>query len=899
MKLSNKVFMIVCLGFISLIAILYIFSKNNLLEQYNDIEILRVEDNVKKVVKYINRDIENINSVVLDYSLWDDTYNFMNDHNEEYIDSNFRDLTIFNRLKISFLMFIDKNGKIIYSENVNEEDSFNNLQKDEAEELAAQVSVLSKLKDKKEVKGIIQLKNKTLIVSANNIRKSDGTGDSRGIYVNVRFLDKIELDELNTNLGFKVESLPYSYSEISSSDRNVDDVYVKIQNRDVISGYGVIKDLFGKSVILLKLDSDRVGLKEALKNVNYFITVLILTVFIFYGAVILLINLLVVRRIIDINNTINKVETEEDLSVNLSVAGFDEIAELSVNFNKMFKRLKKSRDEIIESERKYHLLFSNMAESFAYNKIVTDKDGRPIDFTILEVNDVFLKVANIEHEAIINKQITELIPSLKTKNKEVIDTFARIALSGTSERLEEVFIDEFNSWYSIIAYGTESGYFAFILSDITEKKKAQEKILRLAYKDDLTGFPNRKGIIESIKRAMKEKQRIFAILFIDLDDFKSINDSLGHIAGDFVLMQVSSRLNTLKNENITIGRLGGDEFIILQENIETIAEAESLAESIKHIFRQGFMYRGNELHVQASIGISMYPNDGTKVAALMKSSDIAMYAAKKNGGHGYKIYSNNMNGTALEELMLENYLRKALELEQFILYLQPIGDIQTMKITNVEALIRWNHQGKILPPSTFLLLAKKIGKMVSIDNWVLRKGCKYCKKLHEDGLENVSISINTSFKQLSQDNFVEKVIFALEDAKLDPSYLSLEITEDEAMEDVEFTIDILKRLKELGIRISLDDFGTGYSSLSYVNKLPIDTLKIDKSLIEFVDKDQRNAEIIKSIIIMSHSLNIKVVAEGIETEEQLNMLRDLNCDYVQGYYLGRPMDYENFIENNK
>ena len=423
-----------------------------------------------------------------------------------------------------------------------------------------------------------------------------------------------------------------------------------------------------------------------------------------------------------------------------------------------------------------------------------------------------------------------------------------------------------------------------------------EKLLALVYYDPLTGLPNRKKMIEKFNIIINNKNEKFAVFFIDLDNFKNINDNFGHQAGDYVLIQVSEILkSTIRSDDI-IGRIGGDEFIIILGKLKSSANAEKIALKIGERLSSAFIYKENHLFVGASIGISIFPEHGTSVDTLIKNADIAMYEVKHKGGYGYTIYSSKMDDKTINKLEMKRKLNNAMENNEFRAYYQPIIDLKSMKIISSEALIRWCHEDKIIPPAEFIPIAKNIGEIVVLDNWMLENACIQCKKWHELGAKDFIISVNTSFKQLKQANFIELVLNILDTYSLSPMYLNLEITEDEAMEDYELIISILTRLKYHGIKISLDDFGTGYSSLSYVTRLPIDIIKIDKSLITNLEIDFKNTFIIKLIILMAHNLNIKVVAEGIENEAQFIILKDLKCDFIQGYFIGKPMAASDFEE---
>jgi len=375
---------------------------------------------------------------------------------------------------------------------------------------------------------------------------------------------------------------------------------------------------------------------------------------------------------------------------------------------------------------------------------------------------------------------------------------------------------------------------------------------------------------------------------------------MGHEAGDIILQQVVLRLQKIAHIKEYIFRMGGDEFIIIYNNLQKINDAEALAKEINSILKPPFFYKNNNFYIGASIGISFYPKDGIDLQTLMKNSDTAMYEAKRSETNTYKVFSSEMNEKAISTLQMGNALRVAVENNEFVLHYQPIINITSLEAIGCEALIRWRHDNKIIYPGEFVKIAKDIGIMVTIDNWVLFNSCKQCKAWHEKGLKNLYVSVNVSFNQLKQPNFTKMVSKILNNLNLSPVYLNLEITEDEAMVDVNLIIEILKQLKAIGIKISLDDFGTGYSSLSYVNKLSIDTLKIDRSLIQNLAYSSKDLEILKSIIYMAHNLNVGVIIEGVETKEQLEILKSLDCQLIQGYLFSKPLEvnaFEEFIKH--
>jgi diguanylate cyclase (GGDEF)-like protein len=423
--------------------------------------------------------------------------------------------------------------------------------------------------------------------------------------------------------------------------------------------------------------------------------------------------------------------------------------------------------------------------------------------------------------------------------------------------------------------------------DITERKRAEEQIRSLAYQDSLTGLPNRLLFGDRLRVAVAQAHRLghrLAVLFLDLDRLKVINDSLGHSTGDRMIAEVGQRLRTCVREGDTVARLGGDEFTLLLPAIGQAVDAAKVAEKVLEVLRAPVRVDGRELYVTASLGISVYPEDGRDAETLLKNSDTAMYRAKDQGRDHYQLYTSAMNATALERLALENSLRKALVQDELVLHYQPVLDLQSGRVHGVESLLRWNHpeMGMVLP-AEFIPLAELTGLILPMGPWTLRQACRQAQAWHRQVAPELAVSVNLSARQFQQADLARQVAGALEEAGLHPRFLELEITETNAMHHAESTIRTLRELKSLGVRLSIDDFGTGYSSLSYLKRFPIDTLKIDKSFIRDIDSDPDDAAIATAVIAMARTLELDVVAEGVETEEQLRFLAEHGCDRIQGY----------------
>ncbi|MEP7329664.1 MAG: EAL domain-containing protein, partial [Betaproteobacteria bacterium] len=437
-----------------------------------------------------------------------------------------------------------------------------------------------------------------------------------------------------------------------------------------------------------------------------------------------------------------------------------------------------------------------------------------------------------------------------------------------------------------------------IARDVTQAHRAEEKIRRLAHFDELTGLPNRTMFMHTLQRASSLAQRrnkTFALFFIDLDRFKNINDSLGHEAGDHLLQDVARRLRHHLRESDTVARLGGDEFVVLVEDCADERELDAIAQNILNAVGRPYILSGQEYHVTGSIGISMYPADGQDPAALLKNADIAMYLAKDRGKNNFQFYSPQQNAHSFERLALESALRHALGRSEFMLHFQPKVEIATGNIVGVEALLRWNHPDlQMVMPNQFIPLAEETGLIVPIGRWVLHTACAQSVAWQREGLPPLRVAVNLSARQFAHDGLLGDIASALDETGLAPTGLELEITESMVMQDSERAVTTLTRLREMGITVSIDDFGTGYSSLGYLKRFPVDNVKVDRSFIKDLPHDQDDAAITRAVIAMAQSLRMRVIAEGVETREQLQFLREQGCDECQGYYLSRPLPADEF-----
>lgn len=533
-----------------------------------------------------------------------------------------------------------------------------------------------------------------------------------------------------------------------------------------------------------------------------------------------------------------------------------------------------------------------------------NRDGFYLDYEPGNEMQGHNAIAAFPSEACVGKHITEVLPReiaerLLEQMRGVLDT--QHVRSVDYELVRFGAVHHFEA--RLVATGASE--VLGLVRDISERKRTEEQIRRLAYCDSLTGIPNRQAFLETLERELhrsKAGNKKFAVLFMDLDAFKRINDTLGHNVGDHLLKVVSERLReTIRPSDLVsrgdqshnLARLGGDEFTILIPDLERVENALAVAHRVKEAMRRPFLIEGNEIFVTASIGISLFPEDGDDCNSLLKFADTAMYHAKNCGKNNAKLYSSSLTMQIMSHVKLEVGLRKALKNEELYLLYQPQIEVRTGEIVGVEALVRWRHPERgIISPTEFIPLAEETGLIVPIGEWVLRTACNQAKAWQRLARRSVRMAVNLSAKQFKDENLTQIVLSALHDTGLDPKLLELELTEGTLMDDARATMATLEQLRGIGVYLSIDDFGTGYSSMNYLKRFDVRALKIDKSFISGLPQDSENAAITRAIIAMAHGLKMVVVAEGVETGEQLVMLQEYGCDMVQGFYLGHPSPHE-------
>lgn len=560
------------------------------------------------------------------------------------------------------------------------------------------------------------------------------------------------------------------------------------------------------------------------------------------------------------------------------------------------------------------VVFSDITEEYKTRErlrlsskiIETAQEGIMIttpDATIVDVNHAFEEITGYSRDEVIGKK-----PSINQSGRHDAGFYEDMwqQLTNKGEWHGEIWDrrksgEVYPKLLSINAVQDELGetsHYVGIFSDITKQKQTEEELQKLAYYDHLTNLPNRTLFTERLNQVLtiaERQQNGVALLFIDLDRFKYINDTLGHAAGDELLEHISRRLLEQTRQSDTVSRLGGDEFTVILSDTSNPDDVAQIAQKLVDTLKEPVDIMGHEVRVGGSIGIALYPDDGGDTETLTKHADTAMYKAKESGRGNYQFFTPQMNEQVADRLVIEAELHRALENEEFILHYQPKLDLGSGEIVGMEALVRWQHaEMGMVSPAKFIPLAEETGLIVSLGNWILEQACRQVVEWSRTAGRSFKLAVNLSARQFRQSDLIAEIERVIDITGIEPSCLELEITESILMGDIDSALRMMEQIRSLGVQLAIDDFGTGFSSLNYLKRFPINTLKIDQSFVRDLTVDSEDAAIVKSIIALGHSLQLSVVAEGVEDQSQLDFLQQHSCDVVQGYFISKPLSVDDF-----
>ena len=772
----------------------YLILHTVMQDKINILEDKYIIENVERTKKEIFKEIEVLDTIVMDWAVWDNSYQFMIDKNPEYIKANLSEDTL-NNLKINIMLFIDNKGNLVHGEGYD-------LQKKES--VPIDEALLKYIKDhsllqnndvKYRKSGIVTLNGKDLILlSICPILTSAGEGPINGyIVLGANFTEK-KIADIGEELSSEIKLTFLKDFEYDQKifDLKDDKIQIDAVSDQKIIGRAFLDDIDGKHLLLLSIEKNRdinnigeAGIKATLWLLLglFFLFAIIITVILDRG---------ILLRFQELSNDIRKIGEGKDLSVRLKRQNIDdELTDVSNEINGMLGALERSQ------------LFLSKSES---------------------------------------------------------------ALKKSIEKLQD---------------------------EVLEHQKTQEQIKYIAYHDTLTGLPNRNLLNELLVHSItlaERNNKCMAVLFLDIDGFKMINDSKGHGMGDQILQEVAERLLKTLRKSDVIARHGGDEFIVIIEELDNCSGVELIANKIVNCFQEPFHLENQDYFLTTSVGVAVYPADGQTPDMLIKNADIAMYKAKENGKNQYLFCTPVMKDVANETMELSTNLYRAIEKNELELYYQPQLSCHNNQIMGIEALIRWRHPVMgLISPAKFIPIAEKTGLILPIGEWVLRTACQQNKKWQEQGLPKIRMGVNLSLRQFHNNDLLNLVEAVLKETKLAPQYLELEITETIAMKEKSYIINTLNAFRQIGVSIAIDDFGTEYSSLSYLKHLPMDRLKVAMQFIRGIGIDHKDEALAKGIIVLAKSIGMNVIAEGVETKEQLEFLKNHNCDEIQGYYFFKPL----------
>lgn len=814
----------------------------------------------------------------------DDEVNFYNELIHIQVDDEYKDIIdvyINNIFKANVIDFkCDFNSENNSIKNVFFQD---NSYSDVYEEIINKVNS-SILKDRNSSSGTMYIDGNYYGVS---YKKLD---DNNNYAIFTKKIDANILEKIGKSTNSKVELANEAYEDNKVKVITPEGIeYIFEYGTDTITSHSVVNSINNDEEIFIKVKQT----KEVQNSIHEkFKTFLIIVISVAISINIILyvfIKNKIIKRIISVNSSVHNISGDDYKLKRISQDYInDEISDLKININNMLERVNSANLKVENSESKHRGVINTMTNGFIYCKVIRDDNNKVIDGEIIDINRAASNMLNI------NKWEGENITTILREDihiKEIILKHLNEIKVNSQVMIDKEIEFPNKNWGVITINKIEQGFFFIIINDVTKIKTNSEKMEYLANYDELTSIYNRRKLIKYIEEL--EKNNIeYNFLFIDLDNFKGLNDSLGHEEGDGILKEVSKILLKFASDNVKIGRLGGDEFVVIKVGKCNESDLKIFANKIIKNLNKKYNFGKFIYHLKLSIGIATFPKDGENSNTIIKHADIAMYNSKLKGGNTVSIFDTSI----LEAHELENKIKEGIKNREFKAYYQPIYDIEKNRIEGVEALVRWDSNETIIEPDKFIIVAKRNGLMAKIDKFVFVSACRFSKECKEQFGEYISISVNISHSLLMRKEFVEFILTTAERIGVPNKYIKLEITEDEIIGDIKYVVSILEYLRAREIKIALDDFGTGYSSYSYVNILPLDIIKIDRSLIMDIEDNEKNVSIIKSLMELSKILDIEVTCEGIENKNQLEILSGLGCDRIQGYFFSKPISTEYAFE---
>lgn len=941
MTLRRRILLAMIFTLLCLISGLIFMSRSLLTSDYVQLERKNTEQNALRAKQAFEHTVAALHEKTPDWAAWDDTYQFMRDKNARYITSNLTPAAL-QTLSVEMVLYVDEQGKLFYAATINRLPSVHTLSPQSVLQSLHFSDVSKRWKPDQELSTAIAGSDVPLMLSVRPIKTSENTGKPRGWIVMARHFDSSLMARLRRQTQLSVSGLHIrtaqkmpEYRQVLTDLTVASAISIHEVDENFIAGYTSINDLHGKPIFLLKTVQKREIYHQGLESVNVFLKALVAACIIFSAVFLLILEFAVLTRLSHLNHQVGQISANQMQGIDLSGAqvtlkGDDELTALSSQINGLLGALEITLHRVRDAEEEVRAHNESLEQIVAERVNEQIAERTAFDLEIRERNAVLENVvegiarldargcfvsANAAYTAMLDYSSEELIGRHWSDTIYPPDTHKMeeaLHLLPQTEKME-VHLQglQRDGWTIhqqtvIVAVrsteGELTGCYLFT-KDVSERTGLEAQIAHQAYHDALTGLPNRTLFMERLQTAQqcaKHKAGLLAVIFVDLDNFKIVNDSLGHEAGDALLMTIAERLLESVRPGDTVARLGGDEFILLLEDVPDVSEIVTIVERILIAFRSPILLTQKELFASASIGIA-YTNGKDEIAedTLLRHADTAMYHAKSQGKSGYAIFDPSMNALVVERMEIETGLRLALERDEFLVYYQPLIDLETGHIIGAEALIRWHHPERgLVSPVHFIPIAEETGLIVPIGYFVLKQACEQWKTWAKTlgGDFEFTMNVNLSGRQLQRSDVVERVIEIIEATQMPPQFLKLEITESVIMENLEDIIAKLHQFRDLGIKLAIDDFGTGYSSMSSLSVFPVNTVKIDKAFVQQLGaQDDANA-VVAALIMLAKTLRMDVTAEGVENKDQVIQLQTLGCNIGQGFYFSRPATTRDFTD---
>ena len=845
---SGRSLLIIAISLALFLGILFLGARYILIDSFTEVEARDMDQNLDRATRILQEELAKLATTCADYAGWDDAYRFVQDGNTEFIETNLS-IEIYPKLRLNALAFINSRGEKVYARG---------FDRDREEYIPLPEGLDSHLRPGKElvalttpedsVAGLLMLPQGPFLIVSQPVLTSQYAGPVRGVMVLARLLNDGEVRTLAETIqlslsirSYAAADLPEDFAAARAAMATGAQRTQRAVDEHTLSGFALLPDIYGEPALILRVDAPRSILQEGRKAILYFMT---------WFALVGLACALVIARI--------------------------------------WSRLALSHIRIQRSDLRHRTVLERTNQAIVLL--------RPEEKTVIEANPAAAGLLGFAREELFGRDIHDLL-NLPIRQADEEMARCRREIRELPLRRRDGTIMNVEALATDIPH-EDGEALCLMLHDITERRRFEQELLHQATHDSLTGLPNRSLLVDRLNQAAELARRggkKVALLMFDLDNFKVVNDTLGHTTGDELLRHVANRVGSFVRSCDTLARLGGDEFVILLTDIRRMDDVVTAAENIRSILALPFVLGEREIFLTASIGIALYPDDGDSLEVLIKKADTAMYHIKEHGRNSFQFFAEEMNQKVNARLAIETGLRRALEKEELLLHYQPRLDLATGDVTGMEALVRWDSpELGLVSPADFIPIAEDAGLIVEIGEWVLSTACRQTLAWHRAGYDQLRISVNISARQFVRPDFVERVVNLIDESGLAPRFVELELTESSLTHNMDETIRIMRQLQALGITISIDDFGTGYSSLNYLKRFPVNVLKIDKTFVDDMSKCAEDAAIVATIIAMSHHMHMRVVAEGVETAEQVRMLRKQGCEEIQGYFFSRPLPVDKF-----